>query len=79
MRSVYQSGAFLAHYRDVDPHPSLQDLQCYCDGTATGKATSEIEQHLVYCSECAFLVAQLVREQVRQLQQKRARVAATFE
>jgi hypothetical protein len=63
----------------VESHPSLREITLYCDGCASSTTTNEIEQHLVYCSDCARLVAKTVRELVQELHQKRIRAAVTFE
>ena len=42
-------------------HPSVHELEAYCNGKSGDTVTAEIERHLVDCSECAWRVAQTVR------------------
>jgi len=45
-----------------EEHPSDADISRYCLGDRTH--VRRIEEHLVYCSDCALKVAEIVRAQV---------------
>jgi hypothetical protein len=46
---------------DLDRHPTLEQLNRYCDGYVTEGEIEIIEAHLTNCSECSYTVSQVVR------------------
>lgn len=67
------------HYQRVDAHPNRFVLEQYCANSVSTIVTDQIEEHLVYCSPCARLVSDIVRQHVRELQRTRLRPVATLE
>ncbi len=49
----------------TEGHPSDEQFDKYCRGTAAGELIAEIESHLLDCAACARKVNEIVRAEMK--------------